>query len=526
MNHHPAPPAYDATPLESKYHVLTAIALNAAGTTLPARTIKDIASITSELLGTRITRRPSDRMLICYASSRLVTMTNKELCLTDHFPHAWPAFSQRTDIQAIDAVVRALLPLRHHNGLLSFLAHAVTPDGGIQRATAHLHRLLNLLHVHVRDTHYLGRTTSPERFLRRAHNIARQQRLTVELLRASDRHRHTLDALTGSAVIEQLRTNICVLPSDATTWTLLDWLTERIEAFCDAIGLAGTPRTPCIDNTPVTIALNNLLSVTGTEPPHNPSILEAHDSFASTARAWLRALTPTPDHDYYAAHRAHTDPRLAGKVHCACYDLEDSVNHLKTATHNENDAALDECRTILGAIPRNYAILFGGSLGHAQGDKDFAFHQHASQALHSTALALAAIDDIRKSKRFAFPVYARAAIGTGKLTVLDGQPQSLSVNQAFHAINQAADQQRDKTNDESQLLLIEPFLREHPHLKTYALERIDLDATRAWRLDWRRVLSVVVQSVLRASPADAHRPRLHQMATNAKARRHRPPTMK
>jgi hypothetical protein len=384
---------------------------------------------------------------------------------------------------------------------LSFLAHAITPDGGTRHTTTHIHRLLNLLHVHVRDTHYLGRTTSPERFVRRAHTIASNQRLTIEELRASDRHRATLDRLADSAVIEQLRANIRVLPPDATTWTLLDWLTTCSEAFCDAIGLAGTPKTPCIDNTPVTIALNNLLDTTSTEPPHNPGILEAHDTFASTVRAWLRALAPTPDNDYYAAHRANSDPRLAGKVHCACWDLEESVKHLRDATHSGTEELLDECRTTFGAIPRNYATLFRGSLGHAQGDKDFAFHEHASQALHSTALSLAAIDDIRNSNRFPFPIYARAAIGTGKLTTLDGQPQSLAVNTAFHAINQAADHDRNKHRDESQLLVIEPFLREHPHLTPYTLERINLDATGAWRVDWRRVLTVVVQQFSARHPA-------------------------
>ncbi|MBA3972626.1 MAG: hypothetical protein C0504_00245 [Candidatus Solibacter sp.] len=180
MNHHPARRAYDAMPLESEYHVLTAVALNAAGTTLPARTIKDIASITGALLGTHITRRPSDRAIADYAASRLVAMTNSGFRLTEHFSNAWPAMSRQSTIQAIDAVVRVLLPLCRHNGLLSFLSHAITPDGGMERATAHVHRLLNLLHLHVRDTHYLGRTTSHGQFKRRAHTITADLRSATE----------------------------------------------------------------------------------------------------------------------------------------------------------------------------------------------------------------------------------------------------------------------------------------------------------------------------------------------------------
>jgi hypothetical protein len=110
---------------------------------------------------------------------------------------------------------------------------------------------------------------------------AGRQHLTVEW-RWSDqagtpkRHppRLTLLRLLGSAVIEQLLTNIRILPSGAIPWTLLDWPTERIEDFCGAIGLAGTPRTPRIDNTPVTIALKDLLLSPGkatqaTTPPQD-----------------------------------------------------------------------------------------------------------------------------------------------------------------------------------------------------------------------------------------------------------------
>jgi hypothetical protein len=79
----------------------------------------------------------------------------------------------------------------------------------------------------------------------------------------------------------------------------------------------------------------------------------ASDAEASTARAWLRAITPTPDHEYYAAHRASNDPRLADKFHCSCWDLEDSVNHLREATQAGTEGILDECRTTLGAILRN-----------------------------------------------------------------------------------------------------------------------------------------------------------------------------
>lgn len=61
------------------------------------------------------------------------------------------------------------------------------------------------------------------------------------------------------------------------------------------------------------------------------------------------------------------------------------------------------------------------------------------------------------------------------------------MNHAFHAINHAADHGRDKTSDESQLLLIEPFLREQPHLKTYALERCHLAHAVAWLIDWPRI---------------------------------------
>ncbi len=75
--------------------------------------------------------------------------------------------------------------------------------------------------------------------------------------------------------------------------------------------------------------------------------------FASTVRVWLRAITPTLDHEYYTAHRASLDPRLAGKLHCACWDLEDSVKHLRTATRYGTEELLDECRTTLGAILRN-----------------------------------------------------------------------------------------------------------------------------------------------------------------------------
>lgn len=152
---------------------------------------------------------------------------------------------------------------------------------------------------------------------------------------------------------------------------------------------------------------------------------EAHDTFASTVRACLRAIPPTPDHEYYAAHRASTDPRLAGKVLCACWNPEDSVKHLREATRHRTEELLDECRTALSATLRNYAILFNGSLGHSYGDKDFAFHEDPSQALHSTSLALAAIDDIRRSNRYPFPIFARAAIGTGNSPSSTASPKAL-----------------------------------------------------------------------------------------------------
>src|SRR5207244_1881933 len=95
----------------------------------------------------------------------------------------------------------------------------------------------------------------------------------------------------------------------------------------------------------------------------NDSVLAAFEALDQIADHWIRALAPISDEAHYARHHAESDTTIHGKPHAVAYDLERSVQMITSALEEATSTraeALKACRADIGAIPRNWSILFGG----------------------------------------------------------------------------------------------------------------------------------------------------------------------
>jgi hypothetical protein len=252
--------------------------------------------------------------------------------------------------------------------------------------------------------------------------------------------------------------------------------------------------------------VKHLYTITHTKVPPAPKgkhpVLASFDALEQKAEQWVRALGVVNDEAYDNCHNWRTDPQITGKSHAVAYDLEGSLrmitDAMETATSTEMEE-LKQCRADLGAIVRNWAILFGGKLGHRQGDKDIAFFARPPQALNAMTHALAHIDALRESGKWGCAAYLRAGLGSGTVIVLDDRPQTLELNAAFKAIAACADIDRPETSTGCTAVVLDDFIIDNPHLEPYRMDgTIMVHEIVAVRMNWQPYFGTIIQPIAAA----------------------------
>lgn len=468
-------------------------------------------------------------------SGTLYTLTSKYLSIknvggerlfsaTEAFEKELPLIIQKPHIPVFESVIEEALALWQADagGLsnLVFCTLACYADGGVSQVIADAEIILAELRVYVRDKFYLKKEPSSavkKQRLDRIRAAAAAARKKVYMLSVPAPYLGRLGT-RFTALGMRLQTKVKQFPAECHLWKMWRWLIAELERIAVEFVNVSTDEEPASrqldlldqENKPKTDV--SLISLVRDVEAFNArtyrkltlsgqfdvaaSIVELFMLFQANLELWIRALGVISDEEFFRMHSADDDPMIGGKRHAVAFDLEDSfrmiAEAIKTARTTELNG-LKQCRADLGAIPRNWAILFGGKLGPRQGDKDIAFFERPGQALDALAFSLAHVDALRNSGRWAFSPYIRSGIGTGEVIVLDGQAQTLELSAAFKAISSCADVDRDRGIALCSAVALEDFLIDNPTVEQFrGEESFRIGDFNALRLKWDAYMNKVI----------------------------------
>ncbi len=449
---------------------------------------------------------------------------------TKAFQDDFRYFAQKPTTPTYEAILEELLGLYQSDtgGLknLVFCTLACAPDGGMSQILADIEIMLTNLQEHIRTEFHLLQPSTPggrAQTLQRIRSAASGARTKITMLRGASEYHERLSRRT-SAYGTRLQLKIKHFPQDTPLWQMARWLVARIERcaiFALQVSAADTPQPAQLELVPTNQQrqhpidalwdeLHAIGKITITLPQRPAtsniatSMLAAFQSLALMADRWIRALAPISDEGHYAQHRAESDQNIKGKPHAVAYDLERGVQMITEALTNATGArieALRRCRADIGAIPRNWSILFDGKLGPRQGDKDITFFRRPGQALRSMALALSHIDTLRTSGTWEFQPYLRAGIGSGEIIILDAQPQTIELNVAFKAIAASADVDRTPGMTTCSAVMLDDFFVDDSSLAKYRLpDEYHINGHKVSRFNWEAYMIDLLQDF--AEPED------------------------
>jgi hypothetical protein len=469
---------------------------------------------------------PPPKTLYQLKSKYLDTKTvsgDRQFFATPTFAKDFPFIAQKSATPTYQAIIDELLAIwKTDTGGLNNLVYctlACAPDGGITQILADAELMLVSLREYVREEFYFEHHHTPItrlNILQRIRAAAAGAKAKIQLLKEGATYQERL-AQRRSTYGTRLHLKAKRFAPTSHVWELILWLIARIERFAIAtiairdeqqeelqMTLMPDQQAPSAEpHAALQLELKRLYTFTHNKIPPGPkdthSVVSAFEALEQKAEQWIRALGVVNDEAYENFHNWRNDPQITGKPHAVAYDLEGSLQMITaamaTATSTEMEE-LKQCRADLGAIVRNWAVLFGGKLGHRQGDKDIAFFARPQQALHAMTHALAHIDALRESGKWGYPAYLRAGLGSGNVIVLDDRPQTLELNATFKAIAACADIDRPEASNGCTAVILDDFLTDNAHLEPYRVEgNLKIHDMVAVRMNWQPYFGTVIQPI-------------------------------
>jgi hypothetical protein len=389
---------------------------------------------------------------------------------TEAFERERPILDAQPQFQEFGSFIEALLPLfRDYRDCLSALYLLAMGDGGVTFACEPLvevvraltNRYANPVFVHSQMVSSEDRQAICD-LLRQCITTA-IRRLTI--LRESVKHLDTIGDV-GAARARGLAKYAYPLPTDSFLWDVLERLARMLGEIGDALlGDSGEGASTRLAEAHRRLA--------GAAPGHPGQRLEVGHVYWLLVVAvcrWLRAINNEYD---YPCFRRHTcDPQQPGTLspYVLCFDIREFTRNLDEAARKYGAFSVVEFgrwRNAMGAIPKNWAIVFGGLVSKPEGDQEIAYFPAMWPAATAAALALEHVGllDGLSRKRDRLPMGWAAAIGSGSMFVWEENDTGQPINYAFHKIKEA--DAKPPASEYSFLVADARFLQQEPELADY-----------------------------------------------------------
>jgi hypothetical protein len=438
----------------------------------------------------------------------------REFCTTDEFQQIYPTLCQQAIFPIFDAAVRELLLLwRSEGGLqnLVFCTLSCAQDGGIGQLLADVEIMRLELYDYVRQHHHLrhNRRRVQQHVtlgnIKRAHGALRDK---IHALRDASVYSNRLRSVSFGAFGNRLQQRLKAFRPNSFLLKTIEWLADRIARFSELI-LAGDQESGQLSLTDIQRDIWKELieelekianasasdcRLRGTQATGD-QVLALHAYFDRRVERWIRALGNIYDEAYFSRHLMREYPLAGGRNHSVVVDIEDSVQMIRVAiaeATTEEMKILASCRDDIGAIMRNWPIVFDGLLSYTEGDKYFAFFEHPRQAIRALAFCTGHAEELSTSGQWPKRVIVRGAVGSGLIMRLDSHEQTLQVNEKFKLLAQAADLQRPRDQTGSVAFALTRFVDEHGQLEKFCGPAFTYSDISARLLDWPSLIDGLV----------------------------------